>query len=286
VIDFLAAVQPNQGFAELRAIRNGAVHQQFFEDRRELMAEALKLDAMGWDAYWGVLPRVRQSGKAEDCWPVTQTLWADVDSKHLDGTKLAALLALGRSTVPPSILVDSGNGLHAYWLLREPIAFGKASEAMKGLATAIGGDHTHDGPRVLRLPGTSNHKTDPPHPVRLLHFEPQRKHWFSDFADYLPDPVERVAITPRTTREYSSLPDWLRELIERPTPNGYRSGAIFKAMLWLIRYGWGYDDIHDLLLDFPEGFGEKVAGLREKDADRWIMRTFRRAEAAAAEEAV
>lgn len=288
VIDFLTVLWGEDfPWAELRCMHNGAIAQEFYQpsELNALIGSAWDWDAKGWDAYMGVLPRLRQGGKAEDCTPKTSVLWADVDSKALDGTKMAALLALGRSPITPSIVVDSGNGIHSYWLLRDPVPFSMASEAMRGLAATIGGDHTYDAPRVLRLPGTRNHKSNPPKPVRLLHFEPSRRHWFSDFSDYLPEPVERP-IREHTSgpRNYDQLPEWLRELVEEPTPQGYRSGAIFKAMLWLIRYGWEYDDIHDLLLDFPEGFGEKVADMKEKDAERWIARTYRRAETAAIED--
>lgn len=280
--DFISAIWGDLGsdlWGELRCIRNGAVHQQFFrgDDIEALVEAAADMDAQGWDSYYGVMPRMSQSGRADDCVPMTSVLWQDVDSKHLDGTKMAALLALGKSPVSPSIVVDSGNGMHSYHLLQKPVPFVVAAQAMRGMAKAIGGDAVYDAPRVLRLPGTSNHKSDPPHPVRLLCFEPDRRVRFSDFSDYLPDPVQPRTVVRGEPQAYASLPDWLRELIEEPADKGFRSGIIFKAMLWLIRYGWSKGDIVDLLYDFPEGFGEKVAEMKPHQAERWIDRTFDKA---------
>lgn len=288
--DFLSAIWGDDfPYGELRCMHNGEVRQEWFapEQVDDLIATAMEWDNAGWDSYIGAIPRVRPGGKAEDCTPTTSVLFADVDAKHLDGRKMSALLALGRSSITPSIVVDSGNGMHAWWLLQHPVQFDLAAQVMKGLASAIGGDAVYDAPRVLRLPGTHNHKSNPPKPVRLLHFEPQRRYRFSDFDNYLPVPsVPRDTHRPSTPRNYDLLPDWLRELIEEPTPKGYRSGAIFKAMMWLIRYGWGKEDIDYLLSDHPDGFGEKLLEMRPKQADRWVERTFDRALQAATEEKV
>lgn len=60
----------------------------------------------------------------------------------------------------PTLVVDSGNGLQAHWLLEEKVTV----EAMQSWAEAegrafaqrLGGDATHNVDRVLRLPGTLN----------------------------------------------------------------------------------------------------------------------------------
>jgi len=286
VLDFLKAVGlllPYGEYRELRCIRNGAIEQAYYQwdELDDMRAKALRMDADGWDAYYGVLPRTRTSGKAEDCVSSTGVLWADVDAKHLNGTKISTLVALGGSSITPSIVVDSGNGVHAYWLLDNVVPFDKASEVMKGLAKAIGGDSVHDAPRVLRLPGTHNHKTDPPHEVRLLRFEPDRRVRFADFSDYLSPPKPAREAIETEPRELSALPEWLQEAMENPTPEGYRSGMIFKVMLWLIRYGYSKESISDLLAYYPDGWGEKVMDMKPRSADRWIDRTYERAAEAA-----
>jgi hypothetical protein len=164
------------------------VEQEFYwrgvNDGTVVTDSATFHDQAGKDVYYGILLRTAERGTSSDCVPTTHVLWSDVDAKHFDGGKAAALFSLGRANLTPSILVDSGNGFHAYWLLKERVPFVEASGVMRGLAKAIGGDSVHDASRVLRLPGTHNHKTDPPNPVRLLYFEPTRRYRFSDFDSY------------------------------------------------------------------------------------------------------
>jgi hypothetical protein len=64
---------------------------------------------------------------------------------------------------PPSVIINSGNGLNAYWLLRAAVAIDgdlkRAAEVERygrGLAQALGGDATFDVTRILRLPFTIN----------------------------------------------------------------------------------------------------------------------------------
>jgi hypothetical protein len=116
-------------------------------------------------------------------------VWVDIDIrsdvhqvKALPATAELALQILPDG-VPPTLLVRSGNGLHAWWLFKEPWIFEGADEreeaakllrrwqALLRIRAASKGwslDHTHDLARVLRLPGTLNYKTDPPRMVSLL----------------------------------------------------------------------------------------------------------------------
>src|SRR6185312_11252744 len=82
----------------------------------------------------------------------------------------------------PTLLVHSGYGLQAWWLLEEPWMFPEHREQTQGKRVVAGFqgalraaarrrgyglDHTHDLSRVLRIPGTFNHKADPV-AVRLI----------------------------------------------------------------------------------------------------------------------
>lgn len=93
----------------------------------------------------------------------------------------ASIAALGRFAVPPSIVVASGgitaagrDKLHAHWCLREPVGPAELVDAKRRLALALGSDRAVcDAARIMRIPGTRNHKTDPSRPVRLLLAEPR-----------------------------------------------------------------------------------------------------------------
>lgn len=267
-------------YGELRIIHNGMVDEKFYElgvtGTDTIWNDAIFADQAGKDVYFGVAPRRREQGTADACVRETHVLWADVDSKHFDGSKAAALFSLGRAQLTPSILVDSGNGFHAYWFLKgDFVPFEYASKAMQGLAKAIGGDAVHDASRILRLPGTHNHKTDPPNPVRILHFEPDRRYAFTDFDAYMPE--ERPAARPVLLEEpipWEQLPEWLATLIKDGAPKGTRSEQAFKACVWLLRFGWHEDQIRILFEAY--GIGEKFRE-QGKGGERWLERTLKSA---------
>jgi hypothetical protein len=57
------------------------------------------------------------------------------------------------------VIVFSGAGFQAYYLLKEPVAVDdpdKAAALNKKLEQCLGGDHCHDISRIMRLPGTVN----------------------------------------------------------------------------------------------------------------------------------
>ena len=91
---------------------------------------------------------------------------------------------------PPTLIVDSGNGIQAIWLLAEPV---EANEANAGRAEAIGAaieralggtENTSNIDRVLRLPGFINRPTGKKRklgrveqPARLVHVGDRRYAW-------------------------------------------------------------------------------------------------------------
>ncbi len=147
------AIHPNrEHFAPSRHV---PVHN------RAPLVEALQrlntANAGGWGAYFAVglrkrdLGRYRRGGAAD----VTSlpALYADVDDPSA-----ASLAKLHTITPAPSMIVGSGRGFHAYWLLREPTTdFEQARLILRGLARELGGD-TLSIAQSLRLPGTVNNK--------------------------------------------------------------------------------------------------------------------------------
>lgn len=112
-----------------------------------------------------------------------QAFWVDIDCKgatlgqyDTKGEGIVALTSLVNSgDVPrPSIMVDSGNGLHVYWCLSEPLtvdewqpyANGFRNRLVEfGLKIDVG--ITIDSARVLRPIGADNNK-DPVHPKPVV----------------------------------------------------------------------------------------------------------------------
>lgn len=131
------------------------------------------------DIYMGVHPcRTRRSDRQRatlETVAAINCLYAEFDTSA-QFTKASLLAHVQALTPPPSVIVDSGGGYHAYWLLDEPFLLTSQAERVRaqGLQYAwvahTGADPAaKDLARVLRVPGTTNRK-----PAYAPHFPPVR----------------------------------------------------------------------------------------------------------------
>jgi len=185
VAALLHAIHPDdEGVIEVRIIDDHAT-QRWYSDVRSLMGDLPELhrrSLAGAAVCFGVLKRREEgSGKAADALPGA-VLWADLDFKDYDEGEDEARHRLGSFPYPPSAIVRSGNGLHAYWLLAEPGEPAELEVANRHLAWLLNGDAVGDRARVMRLPGTVNAK-DPnePKPVEIETLDLQPRHRLRDF---------------------------------------------------------------------------------------------------------
>jgi hypothetical protein len=119
----------------------------------------------GLEIYFG--PAVRSVGGRMGKINVrgSSVCWADLD----DTDSLPPALAI----LPPSGLVSSGGGFHAYWRLAEFCTNIEALEqANQSLGRALDGDNVFNADRMLRVPGSWNRKYTPVRAVALTHLEP------------------------------------------------------------------------------------------------------------------
>ena len=181
-------------------------------------------------------------------------------------------------------MVESGRGCHAYWLLRWPIPLPDeaARLELRGLlrrlvacvntglerlrteqqteqttlnAACHADANACDPPRILRVPGTINHK-DPacPRPVRLAHSDVKQERFsWTQWQTLLPPSAENLteALAPeRKVRPAATgsafqtegragrvqpLPPATRALLHVPTPEGTRH-AVCKRLLMAARH--------------------------------------------------
>jgi hypothetical protein len=139
----------------------------------------------------------------------TSVLWVDLDINPDKGLhSLEDLIEAAKAVDPtPSIVVQSGNGLHVYWCLREPLTdIYEIERKTRALAKDLKGDTGWAVGKVLRLPGTHNYK-DPnnPSPVQILFTTPP-KGKRRGLKEYLPE---------RFKNEEIKLPE---DLSIQPTP--------------------------------------------------------------------
>lgn len=151
------------------------------------------------DVYFGVAPRTERSGSAAAV-PHSHVLWADCDTP-------AAMAALKTFDPAPALVIASGGGQHAYWPLQDPLETRWIEQANRRVAFALGADlKATDAARILRPPGTCNHKYDPPSLVRLEVLRPL-VYDVRQVVSALPDPpgeIRRPARKNRVVRPHDS----------------------------------------------------------------------------------
>ena len=265
-------------YGEIRVImRDGKVDQVFFpipyDD--EIIASMMADDAIGRDVYIGVVPRIRYGGKAEDVSGATQIIWADVDAKHHGDSKQLALAAILDFPVPPSVIVDSGHGFHCYWKLDHLIGWDQAIDIMKGIAKRIGGDAVYDRARILRLPGTHNHKDGDKVPVRLIRFDTTLRYSATDFDEfrYVEPTRDWWAGSTWNVNTYTFTGPIDEIDLDFDPGKGARSEHDYGVVCWMIEHGWEDYQIVAAFQEHPTGIGAKTA----KAGERYLQRTIAKA---------
>ena len=179
----------NYGLIEIREIDSltNDANVKTFRSVKELSLYTPPEDK---NVYFGVYKRgFRNSGKAENC-KFTNVLFLDFDKMTLPGINLK----LAKANLPkPSIIVASGNGYHIYWLLSKPAY--DVTNLLKQMATITGADiKSTDKARILRFPGTFNHKYKPANKCEIYSIN-DKKHSIELFQRLFPDkPVKKSKI--------------------------------------------------------------------------------------------
>ena len=120
------------------------------------------------NVYFSVHPTIKKKGKNKRASVVDiaaiNCLYADFDVKDFDGDRGKILTHIIQFLVP-SVVIDSGGGYHAYWLLNKPFILNtkkdrdRAKVLQAAWVTHVGGDTgAKDLARILRVPGTHNYK--------------------------------------------------------------------------------------------------------------------------------
>lgn len=138
----------------------------------------------------------------------SRSFFIDLDVGKGYDTKKDAIDALNAfievHELPPPAVVDSGNGVHAYWMFEEDVpaaAWKVYAEKFKNFCLEnnllIDRVVTADVARIMRAPETFNHKSDPPKPTGFLneHFHQYSFDAFKDFLGNVDSTVEMVLAT-------------------------------------------------------------------------------------------
>ncbi|MGE5612377.1 MAG: DUF3987 domain-containing protein [Bacillota bacterium] len=160
VADFVAALFEPGDLVEVRAMAGKNDVRQDFIGCAALVdhiQNLIDLNQAGMNIYIGANPRSRPGGTTEDV-ALARCLFIDLD--HIGIEDAIEQIVSSGLPWPPTAIVSSGHGVHAYWRLREPLMdFRLWRAAQKQLIARLSSDPAiHDPPRIMRLPGFVNHK--------------------------------------------------------------------------------------------------------------------------------
>lgn len=189
---FLSRVLADEGFYCMFAFDTSGDRriQKFYETRQDLADAAHMADQNGCDAYFALATFEESTSRKVDNVKHLQAMFLDLDcgpSKEYTSQHEAVVALRNFCTqtgLPKPLVVNSGRGVHVYWFLKEPVTLQEWLPVADGLKRSCAHHNlladpavTSDGARVLRIPFTHNHKTDPPTMVTF-------------FGKDMPDPID------------------------------------------------------------------------------------------------
>jgi hypothetical protein len=220
------------------------------------------------------LRREPTNGRFENCQALT-ALFADCDFKEHGEAAVRDYIAL--MDYRPSLVVNSGNGLHLYWRLNEPLTDMQRAAKLLDLwvrTIPVADWGVNDVARVLRLPGTLNHKYAPPRPCVVESG--------NEFITYDVDDLEMHAKQCAVERG-ESLPElgmiqpaWL---LPQEVTSGERHGQLYRFMRSIqSRYGLTFEEVYPLMQAVNKT--RCSPPVSETDLQRYLRRGWRNADRA------
>lgn len=173
-VDFLSRVLPDHGLRVVVQITSKGPRQSYFADNESAAQAILAADARGVNVYHACASYQNNTSRKADNVEAVKALWLDLDcgdTKPYETQALAGAAAVQFTEtigLPPPLLVNSGRGLHVYWIFEEAICADdwRNTATLLKLAAQHAGlladpARTADVASILRTPGTHNHKADP-----------------------------------------------------------------------------------------------------------------------------
>ena len=279
--DFLRALYagaPDDLYFELRCIHPTTGDARTFwskvGDKRTLTNALNRATVLnregGYGLYFAPCLRRDKQGKAEAA-ALLPALWVDLDCDDDAARRAEALANLHTFNPLPSAIIDSGGGLHAYWLLSAPVMLDEnsrkqAAGILRGLFSALGGDpqYVKSVASVMRLVGSVNTKPERGGVVvTLVELHPDRRYPLSDFAWLESQPqVERIGELNVITLNGNGrhpLPKRTEDYLVSGATEGSRNTELFQAACQLRDAGHSQSDAEAQLVPryVADGCSEK-----------------------------
>lgn len=233
-----------------------------------------------------------------------------VDVDPAKGTDIAVerkriMEALGAYKPKPSVILFSGGGYQAFWLLREPLDIDPPTEDNKHpwarweaynrrFEKDLGGDHCFNIDRIMRLPGTVNlpdAKKRAAGRVPTLAtvvvadwqavYEPEQ---FVPWEEPAKGSKGKAAgkRSPKPTADKGDLPEWVQRVLEngpdhegKHSYGGDRSKAMWAVCCALVRADWTEDEIYAAITNKEHKLSQHVYD--QSDPEKYARRQVEKA---------
>lgn len=208
------------------------VGKYFGSDVDAALAWAANVNGNGWGVYWTlnyVGPSVGAKPSKDDI-QAARGAHCDLDPPKDGRTweKGEKIGALADHALPPSLVIDSGNGVQPVWLLDEPAREWLQIEAANiGIRDTFGGDDCHNIDRLLRVPGSVNY---PNRAKRLRGCVPCMATWVLEDTGKRYRPDDLTAAFPASHRTDQRVP--ANDCDRVPTQTGALIAAIRRGDNW------------------------------------------------------
>ena len=217
---FYEKALPSQGVYCVSGLHQRRMANRFAETLDGVFEEIEKFKKKGSDVFVALGTFEGYSRKAEDCLFV-RSFFIDLDvgeGKEYDSKEAAhaALYKLeGLAGLPTPVVIDSGGGIHAYWIMDTDIpkdVWKPAAEIFKTICLehiAIDPVVTADAARIMRCPETFNYKTGIPRPTSVITDTIHVYSW-QEFKSFLYGDISEIIERPQETQDIlASVPKGL-----------------------------------------------------------------------------
>ena len=282
---------PEELFLELRCIHptNGQVRSLWTDvhNLKATLEQAKKLNEQGYGVYFAPCLRSERKGTAQSA-SYVPAIWVDIDCENDPTQREEALKKLDNFDLKPSVVIDSGGGWHAYWLLQEPYMLESddnrtySANLLKGLFQVLGGDegYVKSVASVMRLPDTFNTKPERKNAcVQITNWHPDHRYTLSEFEWLEVKPTSNNLSAPIFSTNVNGnhvLPQRTEQYLVSGAFKGDRNRELFAAACQLRDAGYSQVDAEGQLVTryVADGNGSENPTGREKEAKSTIASAY------------
>ena len=229
----------------------------------------------GENVYAGANPRRASGDRDAGGVALARCVFVDIDNCQNIGRVRRAISEAGLPA--PTIILFSGGGYHLYWRLEDAIAdMARWTRLQRGIIAKLKGvgldqvdGKIHDAPRIMRLPGFTNHKRGVP--AALIECEPARVYAVAEFPEGEAPSVFECAPQTNVSIEDARLAYKTMQFISGGAPEGERNARLFAAACDMAGCGIAREVADPLLIQ-----GASLCGLDDMETRQTIESAWKK----------